>query len=565
VNLLRTRNRRRKSDVAPTPEELGTHTEALRQALAAGGDRIDPTERRLATSILNKVDERTAIAGGHTVVALAGATGSGKSSLFNQLVGDEVAEVDARRPTTSTPTAAVWGSSPATRLLDWLSVGTRHRVAEPDHADADDAGLPGLVLLDLPDVDSTATDHRAEADRVLELSDIFVWVTDPQKYADARLHDDYIRALAGHAATTLVVFNQADRLTPEHLAACRSDLMRLVSEDGEREAQVLVTSARTGLGVPELRHQIALAVSRRTAAYERLAADIRYAAIRLRKAVADGEPDVEDALDGPLIDALTRAAGIPTVLAAVEKDYRREAWARTGWPFTRWAHALSPDPLKRLRLRPEKLDTGGPGITTADVRAVLGRSSLPPPTPAARAAVDLAARELGERAGAGLPPRWADAAEDAATRPHEDVADALDQAVLRTSLRADKPLWWTIVGLWQGVLAAAAVIGLVWLGALAVMGWLRLPAPRTPMLGPVPYPTLLLVGGLALGFVLGFLGRAAARVGGRRRRDMIAGRLRDAVTEVARVHIVAPVMQVLADHRLTRERLDAASGRSSQA
>jgi hypothetical protein len=85
------------------------------------------------------------------------------------------------------------------------------------------------------------------------------------------------------------------------------------------------------------------------------------------------------------------------------------------------------------------------------------------------------------------------------------------------------------------------------------------------MLGPVPYPTLLLVGGLVLGFVLGFVGRAAARVGGRRRRDMIAGRLRDAVTEVARVHIVAPVTQVLADHRLTRERLDAASGRTSQA
>ena len=37
------------------------------------------------------------------VVALAGATGSGKSSLFNALVGEEVAQAGTRRPTTSTP------------------------------------------------------------------------------------------------------------------------------------------------------------------------------------------------------------------------------------------------------------------------------------------------------------------------------------------------------------------------------------------------------------------------------------------------------------------------------
>ena len=29
---------------------------------------------------------------------------------------------------------------------------------------------------------------------MLELVDLFVWVTDPQKYADARLHDDYVAA-----------------------------------------------------------------------------------------------------------------------------------------------------------------------------------------------------------------------------------------------------------------------------------------------------------------------------------------------------------------------------------
>jgi GTP-binding protein EngB required for normal cell division len=551
----------RRQQAAPPVGDLAAQAEALRQAMATGGDRLEPGDRRIARSILKKVDERSAIAGGHTVVALAGATGSGKSSLFNVLVDGEVADIGVRRPTTSTPTAGVWGPEPATQLLDWLSVGRRHRVTGRGAAVEQGDSLEGLVLLDLPDFDSTDVGHRAEADRVLALADVFVWVTDPQKYADARIHDDYIRTLAGRSAATLVVFNQADRLTPEHLAACRADLIRLVAEDGVRGAEVIVTSAHTGQGMRELRHQISLAVERRTAAQQRLAGDVRYAATRLRDHVADSEPTVDDALHGPLVEALTRAAGIPTVLAAVERDYRREAWARTGWPFTRWVRSLRPDPLRRLHQGADSSEEG-PGITAADVRAVLGRSSLPPPTPAARAAVDLATRQVGERAASGLPPRWAEAAADAATGPGPELTDALDRAVLSTSLRADKPVWWTVIGLWQILLAAAAVGGLLWLATVMVMGWLGLPELKAYSVGPVPLPALLLGGGLLLGFLLGFVARALARIGGRRRRAMIGQRLHEAVTEVARTRVIAPVTAVLEAHRLTREHLERAGAGS---
>ena len=50
-------------------------------------------------------------------MALAGATGTGKSSLFNALVGAPVSQVGVTRPTTSQITAAVWGAEPATPLL----------------------------------------------------------------------------------------------------------------------------------------------------------------------------------------------------------------------------------------------------------------------------------------------------------------------------------------------------------------------------------------------------------------------------------------------------------------
>ena len=58
----------------------------------------------------------------------------------------------------------------------------------------------------------------------MERVDLLVWVLDPQKYADAVMHDRYLAPLAGHADVMLVVLNQVDRLTAEARAACLADL-----------------------------------------------------------------------------------------------------------------------------------------------------------------------------------------------------------------------------------------------------------------------------------------------------------------------------------------------------
>ena len=549
-----------------TAEELAGRSESLAGALDEGDGQLDGEQRAAGLEVIEKVRARTALRGGHTVVALAGATGSGKSSLFNLLVGENVAPVGARRPTTARPTAAVFGQESATELLDWLAVGQRHQVPAAGDSDGGSprgsvpGSLDGLVLLDLPDFDSRVVEHRREAERILALVDVFVWVTDPQKYADARLHDDYLRALTTHNTVTVVVLNQTDRLERDAVKQVRADLVRLAELDGMKGLQVLTTSARTGDGLDDLRLRVAAAVAGQNASRHRLAADIKAVAGRLRSDVADKEPKLAGSADDELVDALSRAAGIPTVVSAVERDYRQEALSRTGWPFTRWVRALRPDPLKRLRL--DKSDKDGakalPGVTAADVRSALGRSSLPPATPAARAAVDLATRRVGERAGEGLPPRWADAVADAATPPGPDLGDALDQAVMRTPLRARDPLWWTVVGWVQNLLALLSVVGLLWLVVLAVIGWLQLPEPGTPRLGPLPVPFLLLVGGLLLGWLVALVSRSFARTGARRRAELINRRLRDAVAGVAAERIVAPVREVLRRHRATREQLDRA-------
>lgn len=546
------------TDTTLDPSRLEARSRALADAIELGNGQLDAAAVEDAERIVRKVDERTAIVGSHTVVALAGATGSGKSSLFNAVVGAEVAQPGVRRPTTSTPTAAVWGMEPAGELLTWLGVGKRHMV--PQSQDHGERNLDGLVLLDLPDFDSRESRNREEAERVIKLSDVFVWVTDPQKYADARLHDDYVKALRDYGAVMVVVLNQADRLTPEQREQCIADLQRLLEADGVPDARIVATSATTGLGVEELKDRLANAVSGAQAARVRLSTDVATAATRLRTGVADGERSAEDLPRRELVDALARSAGIPTVVDAVARDFRMEAWGHTGWPFTRWVRAFKPQPLKRLRL--DRTAEGAPDITDADVRSVLGRSSIPPPTPAARSAVELATRRLGHAAGEGLPQRWADAVGDAAAPPSADVADALDQAVLRTPLRGRKPMWWSVFGALQVLLAVIAVAGFLWLVAVAGAAWLQLPAiPTFDVLGVFATPAIMLVGGLIGGLLLAAIGRWLAASGARRRAKAVDRRLRSAVAGVSDERIVEPVAQVLERHASTRERLDVAAGR----
>ncbi|WP_076259133.1 dynamin family protein [Intrasporangium flavum] len=594
-----------------TAAELATRTTALSRAILSGGEQLDPAESERARRVVDRAVERSGIGADHTVVALAGATGSGKSSLFNALVGSEVATIGARRPTTSKPTAAVWGDADATRLLDWLGVKARHGVGAPDQPSApealgdkapdastrpgakaaeaaeaaDDAeaadasgdstdasataavpavagvigSLDGLVLLDLPDFDSREQAHRDEAERVLGLVDVFVWVTDPQKYADARLHDEFVAHLSHHDAVTLGVLNQVDRLPKDATATLTADLAKLLEADGVTRPAVLATSTVTGQGVPELAQRIANVVAGHAAARQRLSADVVAAATSLRRGVADHEPDVGRLPRTDLDASLARAAGVPIVLDAVERDHRRRAFGHTAWLYARWGRALTPDPIRRLRLdragaRPIPVEIGGD-----DVRAALGRSSIPAPTTAAVSAVDLATRGFVREAATDLPVRWATAVEDSVQQGEEGLADALDRAMVDTPLQDRRRAWWFVVDALQWVLGLAALGGLLWYAVLWVMGLLALPRPEVPTLWVLPLPLVLLLGGVVLGLVLGALSRAWAQVGARRRRRAVAGRLTDAVGAVADDRVLVPVDQVLARHRDTREHLEAAT------
>ena len=275
--------------VTRLPARLAALTELTRVGSArSGSEGFDPELLSDAETLLRRSGERLRMSATHTVVALAGGTGSGKSSLFNALAGASFSPAGVMRPTTKHSHACVWGMEGAAPLLDWLSVQRRHRYARASALDEGEASLTGLLLLDLPDHDSVVTGSAALVDRLVKLADMLVWVLDPLKYADASVHRRYLVPLAGHASVTTVVLNQADTLSADQVDDCRNDLRRLLDAEGLTETPVLVTSAITGSGLDELRRLLARAVAARRAASDRIAADID--ALLERFAVYAGDP-----------------------------------------------------------------------------------------------------------------------------------------------------------------------------------------------------------------------------------------------------------------------------------
>jgi GTP-binding protein EngB required for normal cell division len=534
-------------------EQLVARLDALQRFLRVTDPYLPDKDLVAAHTLVERAGSRLALSQDHTVVALAGSTGSGKSSLFNALARLRLSPVGVRRPTTGVAHACVWGPlEPANRLLDWIGVLPRQRFIRESALDGDDeAALRGLVLLDLPDFDSVERGHRLEVDRLLGLVDQVVWVVDPQKYGDRVLHNAYLRQFKQHSDITIVVLNQADRLSPADTEIVITDLKRLLEEDGLIGVPALATSAKQPGMLNELREALEKTVAERQAALRRLSGDVDMVAEQLATTI--GPPAAEDEVDRATVrqlsDALANSAGVPAVAAATASAYRHRAVASTGWPLVRGVRKLRPDPLKRLHLSTDKPDIAVEATPVA-------RTSLPEADAATKSAVGLSVRAVAERAAAPIPQAWAPALNTAARSRLGDLPDALDRAVAKTDLgMSRKPIWWSVVGLLQWLFTLAAVVGLGWLIAGYAVRVLGLPAFDNPKVGEVPLPTLLLLGGLLLGALLAVLIRPIVNLGARRAGRRAEQRLRGAITEVAREYVVAPVREVLNGYAQAREAL----------
>jgi energy-coupling factor transporter ATP-binding protein EcfA2 len=494
-----------------------------------------------ASALVDRAGERLSLSRTHTVAALAGSTGSGKSSLFNALAGVSLSPSGLRRPTTGEAYACVWGTDDAGPLLDWLKVGHRFGVSSSP-------SLDGLVLLDLPDFDSVEASHHVEVDRLLAVVDLIVWVLHPQKYADKVVHAQYLAQFARHSSVTVVVLNAVDLLSPPDLAECVTDLSSLLADDGLTGVPVLTTSTVGPPGVSALSTALSSAVAAREAALQRLGADLDGVVASLDQYVApSADASVDRDLARGLVDAFGRAAGVPLVASAVEGAYVHRARRVTGWPPARWVRRFRPDPLSRLRL-------GTSPAASTDEH--VGATSIGPAAPAAKAAVGLAVREVATRGSADLPPVWQEAVLGAARSNLDNVPDALDVAVAQTDLGVPrKRFWWQAVGLLQWIGTLALIAGLLWLIVRYALFALALPEPPMPNVGRLPLPTALLFGGLLFGLILSLLVRPVVHVAARRQRRRASARLRTRVEQVAQELVIAPVQAVMTAYRDARDAL----------
>ncbi|MFE6969625.1 GTPase [Isoptericola sp. NPDC057653] len=481
---------------------LRARTEDLAKALEIAGPRLDDTTSKRVTAAVEGVRQRLALGVDHTVVAFAGGTGSGKSSLFNKVSRLSFADVGVKRPTTARVTACSW-SDDAEALLDWVGVDRERRITQGGELDGEDEEkLAGLVLLDLPDHDSVEPAHREVVDRVLPLVDLLVWVVDPQKYADDALHSGYLREAVGSESSMVVLLNQVDTVPDAQRENLLKDLARLLEDDGLRGVYVQGVSARTGEGIDRVRVLLEEACARRSVAAGRAAAELD-AAARLLLAQTPAEvpwqmgPAVERELD-----ALVAATGLDAVATQVGNA----------------------------------------------VRNGYGRPEVPPPD---RDAVALSRARWLTRAGASLRPGWQRslaASVAGADQLRTSVAGALRGVALDTrgpsSARTLRRTSWAL----GGVAVVAAVVAV-----LALTGVLDLGSPwgGVALGGAV----VLAVAAVAVAFAA----TAARRTLARKREQAVASAGRAALERVLSEGLGEPTQRLLVEHRRVRELAQAAT------
>ncbi|WP_455123406.1 dynamin family protein [Rothia mucilaginosa] len=206
--------------------------------------------RTLLAAMARQLDDyilpRSASVDNPLTIVVGGSTGAGKSTLVNTLLGEQLTQSGAIRPTTRHPVllhraedeAALsperfLPTLPRTRTSGMNAGSQALPGLDPKIARAlipiTTSALPqGIALIDAPDIDSVSEENRTLAKELLSAADLWLFVTTANRYADAvpweLLHEAAARSIA-----IAVVLNRVPEGDEE---AIENDLRRMLDEAG---------------------------------------------------------------------------------------------------------------------------------------------------------------------------------------------------------------------------------------------------------------------------------------------------------------------------------------------
>jgi GTP-binding protein EngB required for normal cell division len=519
-----------------------------------------------AEEVLARAGDRMRLSSSHTVVVLAGGTGSGKSSLFNKIAGADFSTVGVTRPVTVDAHACVWGDGGSGAIMDWLDIPGRYRYSRASALDSGEDDLAGLVLLDLPDHDSVMNHAGTLVDRLVGMADVMIWVLDPQKYADAAVHRRFLVPMAGHSDVLAVVLNQADLLEPEQIDDCVADLRRLLDSENLQDVSIIVTSALSGGGLDDLRRLLGQGVAARRAAAVRISADLDGVVARFEPYAGDVDAPVGRVpvtSKSRLADRFAAAAGIVAVGDALRSARELRAADFVGWPVAWFAQRLSGrNPLRKVRL----------GMLWNDLRSVTAG-----PAGAQQAEIDNALTDLGNELAEPLTAPWSHTVRAATRSEAEQIPAALGAAIGEVLTDEDSVVWWwRFAGVWQGLLLGAAAVAVAWIALILAFGVFHAASGLPSLLSDssaLPWIVALAVGALAVGAATASVCMKVVVSTADRENTQVTGAMRERVAGVAADMVIKPAEQELAELERYREEAriaargiqPAATGRSAAA
>ena len=527
MSELTTTDSRRELASTDSGRDLAPRLHALERAVEATRGMMPDEVVDRAFDVRVNAGDRLARGDAAVVVALAGGTGSGKSSLFNALAGDEVADVGVRRPTTTDPVALVIGDiEGADSLLDWLEVRKRFT---PEDA----LGInSGLILLDLPDHDSIRADHKATVDKLVKRVDVLLWVLDPQKYAQGLLHKGYLKDLRQHAEVQMVALNKIDELNASERDACVTDLRRILSSEGLSKVPIHAISALDGSGLDKLRDALSAVAERRTAALQRIDGDLRKAADDL--AAHLGLPPEKPLDPDPLVQVVAAAARVDDRADAEGQRYVDVARHRTRPPLLRALASIFRRRDRRSTFSFEDFDPEARDPSPVSVQHAL--------------------HELAVRYGRGLTRPWRSRLREVALHASEPLQRLTSEALGRVTASPPRRHWWRPVSLVWGIFELLALVGLVWLAVIAASNYLDLPAFDPPAsVGGVSLPIVLAVGGIIGWVIFRFVREQLVKAGARRYAQWVRRSYHTEIAEAVKEAIAPLAVEIATYQRLVED------------